>query len=33
MSELVCSDISFEGDIVDKLEGKKTVSGIMDGKR
>ena len=28
VSELVCSYSTFEGDIADKLEGEKTVSGI-----
>ena len=33
MSEIVCLYSSFEGDIGDNLEGKKTVSGIKDGNR
>ena len=31
MSEPVCSYSTFEGDIADKLEGEKTVSGIKYG--
>ena len=33
LAELVSSDIYFEGEIGDKFEGKKTVSGIKYGKR
>ena len=33
VSDLLSSDIYFEGEIGDKFEGKKTVSGIKYGKR